>query len=371
MHKSRDLLVRALEEADIRVNGTRPWDLVVHNEDLFDRVVRDGTLGAGEAYMEGWWDCEALDVMFCKAIRAHIERRLSHSLPVLFIALRQHVFNMQSKTRSVEVARKHYNMDNALFASMLGPTMNYSCGYWKNARTLDEAQEAKMDLICRKLHLERGMRVLDIGCGWGGLARYMSEHFEVVVTGISIASEQIRYAKEKDTQGRVRWICDDYRNLTGRFDRIVSVGMFEHVGARNYATYMQKAHDLLEDTGLFLLHTIGANHQKAGVDPWFDKYIFPNGMLPSPVSVTRAIEGTFVLEDWENFGADYDKTLMAWYERFEKGLAEGSFACEEEVRRMYRYYLLSCAAAFRTRDIQLWQLVLSPRGVPGGYRSVR
>lgn len=139
MHKSRDLLVRALEEADIRVNGTRPWDLVVNNEDLFDRVIRDGTLGAGEAYMEGWWDCEALDVMFCKAIRAHIERRLSHSLPVLFIALRQHVFNMQSKTRSVEVARKHYNMDNALFASMLGPTMNYSCGYWKNARTLDEA----------------------------------------------------------------------------------------------------------------------------------------------------------------------------------------------------------------------------------------
>ena len=202
MHKSRDLLVRALEEADIRVNGTRPWDLVVNNEDLFDRVIRDGTLGAGEAYMEGWWDCEALDVMFCKAIRAHIERRLSHSLPVLFIALRQHVFNMQSKTRSVEVARKHYNMDNALFASMLGPTMNYSCGYWKNARTLDEAQEAKMDLICRKLHLERGMRVLDIGCGWGGLARYISSHFEVEVTGISIASEQIRYAKEKDTQGR-------------------------------------------------------------------------------------------------------------------------------------------------------------------------
>ena len=199
----------------------------------------------------------------------------------------------------------------------------------------------------------------------------MAEHFDVEVTGISIASEQIRYAKERDTQGRIHWICDDYRNLTGRFDRIVSVGMFEHVGARNYATYMQKAHDLLEDTGFFLLHTIGANHQKAGVDPWFDKYIFPNGMLPSPVSVTRAIEGTFVLEDWENFGADYDKTLMAWYERFEKGLAEGSFACEEEVRRMYRYYLLSCAAAFRTRDIQLWQLVLSPRGVPGGYRSVR
>ncbi|HIV99713.1 MAG TPA: cyclopropane fatty acyl phospholipid synthase [Candidatus Desulfovibrio intestinipullorum] len=249
--------------------------------------------------------------------------------------------------------------------------MNYSCGYWRHASTLEEAQTAKMELICRKLDLQPGMKVLDIGCGWGGLCRYMHEHYQADVTGISVASEQIRYAKEHDPEQAIHWLCDDYRNLTGSYDRIVSVGMFEHVGRKNYATYMQKVRSLLKKDGLFLLHTIGANYQKSGADPWINKYIFPNGMLPAPVSLSKAFSGLFVLEDWHNFGADYDRTLMAWYERFEKGLKEGGFTCHEEVRRMYRYYLLSCAGAFRARDIQLWQLVLSPHGVDGGYRGVR
>ncbi len=371
MQKAKEALIVALERADIKVNGSRPWDIQVHDEGLFERVLRDGNLGAGEAYMEGMWDCEALDVMICKAIRGHMERELSHSLPVLVVSLRERFFNMQNARRSKDVAKRHYNMDNDLFAAMLGPTMNYSCGLWKDAGNLDEAQTAKMELICRKLGLEKGMRVLDIGCGWGGLCRYMSDRCVADVTGISIASEQIRYAKEHDPEGRVSWICDDYRSLEGQYDRIVSVGMFEHVGRKNYGHYMQKARSLLKSDGLFLLHSIGSNYQKAGVDPWFNKYIFPNGMLPSPTSLTKAFAGVFVLEDWDNFGADYDRTLMAWHERFEKGLAEGGFHCEEEVRRMYRYYLLSCAAAFRARDIQLWQLVLSPHGVDGGYRSVR
>ena len=145
------------------------------------------------------------------------------------------------------------------------------------------------------------------------------------------------------------------------------VGMFEHVGRKNYGIFMKTTKRLLKPSGLFLLHTIGNIKKKTGTDPWINKYIFPNGMLPSPVCVAKAITGLYVMEDWHNFGADYDKTLMAWHQRFEEGYVEGAFQCSERVRRMYRYYLLSCAGAFRARDIQLWQIVLSPEGVEGGY----
>ncbi len=367
----KQMLIKALRRADIHINGTRPWDVVMHNEELFDRIAKQGTLGAGEAYMDGWWDCEELDTMFCKAILGNMEHELAHSLPVLFVNMRQKFFNMQDRHHAEDVAKRHYNMDNRLFAAMLGPTMNYSCGYWSNADNLDDAQRAKMDLICRKLELKPGMSVLDVGCGWGGLARWMTAHWGVQVTGVSVASEQIRYAREHDPKGLVNWVCEDYRSMTGQYDRVVSVGMFEHVGRKNYGVYMSTILRLLKSDGLFLLHTIGANYQKSGVDPWINKYIFPNGMLPSPMTLTRSFSGQFVLEDWQNFGADYDRTLMAWYRNFEDGISNGGFACDERVRRMYRYYLMSCAGCFRARDIQLWQLVLSPRGAAGGYTSVR
>ena len=265
------------------------------------------------------------------------------------------------------VADQHENTDNAMFARMLGPTMNYSCGYWKDAETLDEAQRNKMDLICRKLDLKEGMSVLDIGCGWGGLSLYMAKEYGVKVTGVTISTEQLAYAREHDAGHLVNWLLQDYRSMEGQFDRIVSVGMFEHVGRKNYDIFMKTTKRLLKPSGLFLLHTIGNSKKKTGTDPWINKYIFPNGMLPSPVCVAKAITGLYVMEDWHNFGADYDKTLMAWHQRFEEGYAEGAFQCSERVRRMYRYYLLSCAGAFRARDIQLWQIVLSPEGVEGGY----
>ncbi|WP_288707146.1 class I SAM-dependent methyltransferase, partial [uncultured Bilophila sp.] len=189
----------------------------------------------------------------------------------------------------------------------------------------------------------------------------------VKVTGVTISTEQLAYAREHDAGHLVNWLLQDYRSMEGQFDRIVSVGMFEHVGRKNYDIFMKTTKRLLKPSGLFLLHTIGNSKKKTGTDPWINKYIFPNGMLPSPVCVAKAITGLYVMEDWHNFGADYDKTLMAWHQRFEEGYAEGAFQCSERVRRMYRYYLLSCAGAFRARDIQLWQIVLSPEGVEGGY----
>lgn len=368
----RKILQSVLEPADIRLNGDRPWDVRVHNEALYREVFSRGTLGIGEGYMAGWWDCERLDEMFYRAINAHLENRFSSSnLPGMALKLWQSLFNLQSRSRAFEVAETHYNFGNRFFELMLGPSMAYSCGYWRHAHNLDEAQYAKMDLICRKLHLEPGMKVLDIGCGWGSLAMFMVERHKVEVEAISVSAEQIDYAKKKDAAGRVKWLLDDYRSLTGKFDRIVSVGMFEHVGYKNYKVFMKKVYSLLEKNGLFLLHTIGSNHQRKGTDPWINKYIFPNGMLPSEENVTAAFVDYFIMEDWHNFGADYDKTLMAWNGRLEEAWREKKLDIPESAYRMFRYYLLSCAGSFRARDMQLWQIVLSPGGVPGGYIPVR
>lgn len=369
---TKDVLSSLLKQADIIIGGTRPWDVQVHNEDLYGRVMRQGTLGAGEAYMDGWWDCEALDVMFYKAICGQLGNRFSgKNLPAYFLKIYQTFFNLQNRKRAFDVGKKHYDFDNAMFERMLGPTMNYSCGYWRNADNLDDAQTAKMDLICRKLDLKPGQQVLDIGCGWGALARFMQQNYNVEVTGISVSSEQIEYAKNADKSGKINWIFNDYRELQGNFDRIVSVGMFEHVGYKNYKSFMREVRRLLKDDGIFLLHTIGSNAQRKGTDPWIDKYIFPNGMLPAEVNLTEAFNDLFIMEDWQNFGADYDKTLMAWSKAFDEGYKAGDFSCDERARRMFQYYLQSCAGSFRARDMQLWQIVLSPHGVPGGYQSVR
>lgn len=375
--QARELVERLAREADIRINGDRPWDITVHNDNLYARVLKQGTLGLGEAYMEGWWDCEAMDVMFCRALRARLERTFSRTLPSRMTGLAHALFNLQSRARAFMVARAHYDADPALFRAMLGPTMQYSCGRWEDVKKsgaagLDEAQRAKMEMICRKLALESGMSVLDMGCGWGTLALHMAGEHHVRVTGITVSREQLAVAQNRAASEGVdvEFCLMDYRSVQGSWDRVVSVGMFEHVGRRNYDTFMDVVHGALKPGGLFLLHSIGGNGALgagAGADPWLTRHIFPNGILPSPSTLVNALEHDFVLEDWQNFGVDYDKTLMAWHENFERGLREGAFTCTERERRMYRYYLLSCAGAFRARSLQLWQLVLSPEGMPGGY----
>ena len=356
-----------LEKADIKINGSRPWDIQVHNKALYVRILRQGTLGLGEAYMEGWWDCDSLDTMICKALRAKLERYISHNLPVLANMAFYVLCNPQTVGRARIVAEKHYNFSNEMFECMLGPTMNYSCGYWRNADNLDQAQTDKMELICRKLKLEEGMSVLDIGCGWGGLATYMAKHYNVKVTGVTVSTEQVAYAKAHSEGLPIEWLLKDYRSLSGTYDRVVSVGMFEHVGRKNYPVFMKTVRRVMKNDGLFLLHTIGGNQKKSGVDPWISKYIFPNGMLPSLTCIAEVVQKNFIMEDWHNFGADYDKTLMAWAQRFEEGRNAGRFSCSDIVNRMFHYYLLTCAGAFRARDIQLWQVALSPEGVEGGY----
>jgi cyclopropane-fatty-acyl-phospholipid synthase len=278
---------------------------------------------------------------------------------------------LQSKSRAKQVAYKHYDLDNDLFRVMLDKRMIYSCGYWRNASTLEEAQVAKLDLICKKLQLKPGLRLLDIGCGWGGLAKFAAEKYGVSVLGITISQQQAAYAREYCAHLPIEIRLQDYRDMHGTFDRIVSVGMFEHVGHTNYKSFMDIAHRHLNNDGLFLLHTIGANEYYPISNEWTTKYIFPNGSLPTIAQIASVSEKLFVMEDWHNFGADYDNTLMAWHANFIRHWENLKKTYDERFFRMWNYYLLSCAGCFRARSLELWQIVFSKNGVPGGYVAPR
>lgn len=370
----RKALDELLSAADVSVEGARPWDFRVHDDRVYQRILGQGSLGAGEAYMEGWWDSPQLDQLIDRVLRASLDRRL-RSARVLLAALRARLVNPQSLRRAWVVGERHYDIGDDLYSRMLDSRMIYSCGYWLHATNLEEAQTAKLDLVCRKLGLKPGMRVLDIGCGWGGAARFAAERYGVHVTGVTISRNQAQTAREHCAGLSVDIVLDDYRNLSvqaaGRFDRVYSLGMFEHVGVRNYRTYFAKVRELIARDGLFLLHTIGSNESQSVTDPWIEKYIFPNSMLPSMAQITRACEGMWVPEDWHGFGPDYDRTLLAWYENFERAWPDISAKYGERFRRMWHFYLLASAGGFRARKNQLWQFVLSPEGVRDGYIAVR
>ncbi|SMB26076.1 cyclopropane fatty acyl phospholipid synthase (unsaturated-phospholipid methyltransferase) [Serratia proteamaculans] len=371
----KDRWYRIVEEllsaAGIAINGNRACDIKVHNPALFKRILQEGSLGFGESYMDGWWDCDRLDGLFTRILQAGVDERLPKNLSDIARIAYTRLFNLQSRKRAWQVGKEHYDIGNDLFRAMLDPYMQYSCGYWKEAETLEQAQLAKLKMICEKLQLKPGMSLLDIGCGWGGLAQYAAENYGVSVYGVTISAEQQKLAQERCAGLEVEILLQDYRDLNLQFDRIVSVGMFEHVGPKNYDTYFRVAARNLKPDGLFLLHTIGANLTNLHVDAWIDKYIFPNGCLPSVRHISAASEGRFVMEDWHNIGADYDRTLMAWYENFKQAWPMLSEGYSERFERMFTYYLNACAGAFRSRDIQLWQVLFSPKGVEGGIRAYR
>jgi cyclopropane-fatty-acyl-phospholipid synthase len=323
--------------------------------------------------MDGWWECRAIDEMISKILTANLQKKVKFNRSLIWLWLKSQMINMQSKSRAYEVGEKHYDAGNELYRYMLDKRMMYSCGYWKNAKNLDQAQVDKLDLICKKLELKPGMTVLDIGCGWGGFAKFAAERYKVEVLGITISKEQAKFAKENCKGLKVEIRLQDYRSLNKKFDRIVSIGMFEHVGFKNYKEFMKIASNCLEDNGLFLLHTIGSNYStRSNSEPWLNKYIFPNGQLPSVKQIAEASEKYFILEDWHNFGKDYDPTLMAWDSNFmrnwDKIKKTGDY--NERFKRMWEYYLLSCAGGSRSKHIQLWQIVFS-KEKKEKYLSVR
>lgn len=364
MNRPKQIVEELFSLVGVTLNGPNPWDIQVRDERFFARVLRDKNLGLGESYMDGWWDCERLDELMYRIIRGRLDEKVRGNFKMLVPYVQALLFNRQTKELSLEVAERHYNLDNELFLSFLDPYNQYSCAYFNETDDLDHAQLNKLELICGKLNLQPTDRVLDIGFGWGGFAKYVAEEYGCNVTGVNISQEQTRYAQEFCKGLPINVLLQDYRDVKGTFEKIVSVGMFEHVGAKNYREFMEVAHRCLKDGGIFLLHTIGGNESKIDCDPWITKYIFPNGMLPSTAQISRAIEGLFVMEDWHNLGPHYDKTLMAWNANFQRNWPKLRQRHSPSFKRMWEYYLLSCAGAFRARDIQLWQIVLTKYGTP-------
>jgi cyclopropane-fatty-acyl-phospholipid synthase len=364
-----------LQQAGITPGGPATFDPVIHDERFYARVLAQGSLGLGESYMDGWWDVASLDGMIVRLIRARLDRRV-RGIGARVDDLRAWLLNLQTARRAALVGKRHYDIGNPLFQAMLGKRMVYSCGYWRNANDLDSAQAAKLDMVCRKLDLRPGMRVLDIGCGWGEALKFAAERYGVSGVGVTISREQADYARLLCAGLPVEIRLQDYREIDEPFDRILSIGMFEHVGVRNYRHYFELVRRCLVDDpatggGLFLLHSIGSNESVNHTDPWIGRYIFPNSMLPSAVQIAQSVEGLFVIEDWHGFGPDYDRTLQAWRDNIESTWDTLPARYDLRFRRMWRFYLASAMSVFRLRQAQLWQLVLSPRGVPGGYVAPR
>ncbi len=357
--------------AGIQINGNKAWDIQVHNSNFYKRVLQDQSLGFGESYMEGWWDSEAIDQTVYHLVSSDIESQFKPTFAFYWACLKAKLFNRQNRSGSMDVINQHYQLGNKLYRHMLDSTMTYSCGYWKHASTLEESQIAKFDLIARKLGIKPGMTVLDIGCGWGGFSKYIAQNYGAKVIAITLSKNQAMHAKKTCAGLDVEVRVQDYRDVKEKFDRVVEIGMFEHVGPKNYRTFMEICHNCLNRDGMLMLHTIGSNTTNSVGDPWISKYIFPGGHLPSIAQIGNSIEGLFIMEDWHNFGPDYDKTLMAWYTNFNTNWPKIKSSYSPTFYRMWKYYLLSCAGCFRARSIELWQVVLSKSGVPDGYETVR
>jgi cyclopropane-fatty-acyl-phospholipid synthase len=353
----RDLL----ERADVRVGGSRPHDIQVHDRAFYVRVLRDGRLGLGESYMDGQWDAGSVDELTAKLIRARVQERVPDWRTAIYVAAAR-AWNMQSTARAFQAGERHYDIGNDLYQAMLGETLSYTCAYWKDAASLDEAQRAKLDLVCRKVGLRPGMKVLELGCGWGTFARHAAEKYGVEVIGYTVSREQVALGNELCRGLPVDLRLADYRTARGTFDVVVSIGMMEHVGPKNHRTYMDTVDRCLAPDGIAFIHTIGSNVNQTIIDAWFHKYLFPNAAIPSLAQITGAMQGLFVPEDVHNIGPHYDRTLMAWSDNFDRAWPSLRARYGDRFQRMWRYYLLSCAGAFRARFMQLYQVVMTRPG---------
>lgn len=371
-------VVPTLRRAEIEVGGSRPWDIKIHDRRFFRRVVLEGSLGLGDSYLEGWWDCDDLGTFFHRLIAARSQDQRTTGIPGFVHNLRRKLFNLQGKRRAKQVVNSHYDLPTALFETMLGPSMTYSCAYWQGTVSLEQAQENKLDLICRKLGVAPGDRILELGCGFGSFARHASRRYGCTVVGVTLSGAQARYARSLCDGLPVEIHQADYRDLQtysdGKpFSRIVSIAMFEAVGRRSFRGFMEVVDRLLQDGGSWLLHTIG--DAVCSSDPWLDKHIFPNGELPSHDQIEDAARSLFSLHDTHEFGSDYALTLAAWETNFRRGWHElrrsNPRVFDGRFFRKWIYYLSCCRGAFLAGDLYLWQILMAREPAPAQYRPVR
>lgn len=371
MKAAKDTVEKLLRAADVKVGGNRPFDIKVHDDRFYKKALSQRELGIGEAYMDGWWSSNQLDETVARLLSVNLRESLPITPMLVKSVVASSISNHQKIDKAYKNAAAHYDIGNDLYSLMLGKRMIYSCGFWQHAKNLDEAQESKLDRICKKLYLKKGMTLLDVGCGWGGFAEFAAKNYDVRVTGISPAIEQVELARKRTKGLDVTILQQDYREITGKYDRVVSIGMLEHVGPKNYNDFFSKSQSLLNDGGIMLHHTIGNIRSTTAVDPWTNKYIFPGGVIPSLTQISKATERLLIVEDLENFGPDYDKTLMAWHKNFVDSYPKLNDKYDERFYRMWEYYLLSCAGSFRARKLQLWQIVMrkiEPSEAYDGYR---
>jgi len=368
---AKKIVTNLFSQAGIKLDGSNPWDIQLNNDRFYTSTLR-GSLGFGESYMKGDWDVDSMDALFRRIIRMNITESPLVLFNRLFLDIKSRLTNLQTRIGSLAIAETHYDLDHRLYELFLGPYNQYTCCFFNKAKTLEEAEVEKLEMICDKLDLREGDRVLDIGCGWGGFAKYAAETRGCRVTGISISKEQIAYSRRYTEGLPVDIINCDYRDLPERidasyFDKAVIIGMIEHVGYKNYRKLVNIVHRLIKDDGMFLLHTIGNSRRTTIVDPWIEKYIFRNSMAPAMSQLANAFEGLFVVQDWENYGHYYAPTLAAWQHNFETNwrqieAIETEHRFDEKFRRMFNYYFLSCKAGFETDHINLWHIVMSKEG---------
>jgi cyclopropane-fatty-acyl-phospholipid synthase len=366
-YSSREIITQLALVSGINI-GT---DIIVNDERFYDKVFKDDSLGLGESYMLGWWDAGdiSLDEIFYRISKADLKSKLNElsyytKIKMISLVIYNYWFPVNRIEDSKIIALQHYDLGNDIYESMLDP-MVYSCAYFKNSSdSLSQAQVNKMELIAQKIDIKSGMKILDIGCGWGELAKYLSLS-GAFVDAITISEQQYKYAVEYFGNDHAKFYLTDYRtfNPEYQYDAIVSVGMFEHVNSNNYKEFMKIVHKLLKPKGIFLLHTIGSNITTTICDRWINKYIFPNSALPSLAQIANSSEKIFAIEDVQNLGPHYDKTLMHWYYNFSMNFNDVNMKRDvpltQEFYRMWTFYLLSCAGTFRARGLQLYQIVMT------------
>lgn len=377
MSESESIVRNLFTQAGITINGTMPWDIQIHDKRCYDRFLKERSFGFGEAYIDGWWDTYALDETIAKIVQAKLEDELLINKTLALSLLKKRLLHAAENSNRSPLTYRHYDLGNELFEAMLDPDLNYSCGYWKNLgnpetswripRNLIKAQQAKLQLICKKLLLKRGVRILDIGCSWGSFATYASSEYGAQVISITPSRQQAIIAKKRSKGLPVKIFIQDFKDLQEQkqYDRIVSIDMLEHVSPQNYILYFNKMAFALKKDGFFLLQTIGSHRTSATNNPWIEKYIFPNSHIPSLTQITKAVENRFVIEEVENFGPYYYPTLMSWFRNFNKNWKKLAVLNSEKYNdrfyRMWKFYLLSSAGFFKAGELQFWQIVLSKR----------